>query len=106
MITMSLQLIDKAIQYSKEARIEEENIDNAINEPLFPQAQQSVLYLRIKQNITRGCRKAVKTIPENWKRSVAFSILTQALNDIFHYGKKQSLLDYYNGMLREMIGDY
>ena len=103
---MSLQLIDHALQYAREARTETEQQTGWINEPLFPEAKRSVLYLRIRENCNRGCRKAVKTIPENWKRSIAYSILMQATYDIFHYGYKPKLIEHYNNMLDALIGTY
>jgi hypothetical protein len=103
---MSLNLIDKALQYSREARIEVESQINVVSEPLFPEAKRSVQYLRIRENINRGCRKAVKIIPEKWKRSVAYSILMEACYDIFHLGYDPKLLTFYNGRLDAIIGTH
>jgi hypothetical protein len=103
---MSLNLIDNALQYSKEARIEEESIINVVNEPLFPEARRNHQYLRIRENCNRGCRKAVKIITENWKRSIAYSILIRATYDIFHYGYNEKLVAHYNTLLDTMIGTH
>jgi hypothetical protein len=103
---MSLDLIDKALQYSKEARNQVEQQIGWVNEPLFPDARRSIFYLRVRENINRGCRKAVKLIPENWKRSVAYSVLMQACYDIFHYGYNYDLIMYYNGILDSIIGTH
>jgi hypothetical protein len=103
---MSLNLIDHALQYAKEARIEEESQINVVSEPLFPEAKRSVQYLRIRENLNRGCRKAVKIIPENWKRSIAYSILMEACYDIFHLGKDPKLITYYNTRLDAIIGTH
>jgi len=103
---MSLDLINKALQYAKEARNAEENLTNVVKEPLFPDARRSILYLRIRENINRGCRKAVKIINENWKRSVAYSILMEACYDIFHYGYSSKLVSHYNKQLDTLIGTH
>jgi hypothetical protein len=103
---MSLNLIDKALEYSKEARISEQTVNDKINEPLFPEAKRSVFYLRVRENINRGCRKAVKLISENWKRSIAYSVLIEACYDIFHYGYNSDLIAYYNRRLDEIIGTH
>jgi hypothetical protein len=104
--TMSLDLIDHALQYAQEVRNEKIKAEGWIIEPLFPDAVRSTFYLRVRESITSGCSKAVKIIPENWKRSVAMSILNMALHDLFNFGKKQSIITYYNELLDKTIGTH
>jgi len=106
MMTMSLNLIDKALQYARICRQEETQAENYIYEPLFPDARRNILYLRIRESINKGCRKAVKLIGENWKRSVAYSILMRACYDIFHFGYTPQILNVYNQQLDDIIGTH
>jgi hypothetical protein len=103
---MSLSLIDHALQYARELRIGLKNPVGFITEPLFPEARTSKFYLDVRENINRGCRKAVKIIPENYKRSLAYSVLMEACYDIFHYGKDVTLVALYNARLDRVIGDH
>jgi hypothetical protein len=101
---MSLNLIDHALQYAQEARIAVQNQMGFITVPLFPEAQRSAFYLKVRESINTGCKKAVAAIPENWKRSVAYSILMEACYDIFHFGYDIRLVNLYNSRLDAIIG--
>lgn len=101
-----LNLIEKALQYAKEERLEFKESNLGISEPLTPKARREHLYLEIRQNINKGCRKAVKHIPVNWKRSVAYSILMQACIDVFHYKKSPEVIEKYNALLDSIIGTH
>lgn len=103
---MPLNLIDKALQYAREERQWFERQEGYITEPLFPDARNSVRYLRIRECLIKGCRRAVKLLPKGWKRSVAFSVLMQATFDIFHYGYDKALVEHYNMRLDELIGTH
>jgi len=101
-----LNLIETAITESKTYRQEFEQSNLGITEPLTPQARRETLYLRIRESINRGCREAVKLIPQTQKRSIAYSILMKALYDAFHYKKTPELTAYYNNLLDEMVGTH
>jgi len=105
-MTMPLDLIDNALRYAREARQEFEQQNFGIVEPLTPTARREQLYLRMREFINIGCRKAVKLLDEPWKRSVAYSILMEACIGIFHYKKTTELMDMYNKRLDEMIGTH
>jgi len=101
-----INLIEKALQFAREARIEFETSNLGIREPLYPKARREHLYLRMREYINVGCRRAVKLLPETWKRSIAYSILMQACIDIFHYKKTDTLLAVYNKILDQLIGTH
>lgn len=101
-----INLIEKALQYAREARIEFETANLGISEPLYPKARREVLYLRMREYLSVGCRRAVKHLPEAYKRSIAYSILMQACVNIFHYKKVPELLAVYNKLLDDMIGTH
>ena len=103
---MVYNLIEKALQYGKEERIEYESLLKGIYEPLTPKARRDLLYRRIKQTLIKGCRRSVKALPEAWKRSIAYSILMKATTAIFTYGKTTEIMTFYNGMLDDMIGTH
>jgi len=97
-------LIDLAIQKTKEWREHIKTHDFGLDKPLTRNAYYSSFYLGLREDIIRGCREAVKTIPDKTKRTVAFSILMCALNTIFRYGKKPEIVEYYNSWLQEYVG--
>lgn len=103
---MVFNLIDKALQYGKEERQELLSLEAGIYEGLFPKARRDMLYRRVKQTLIKGCRRSVKQLSKGSDRSIAFSILMKATTDIFDYGYKTVLLDYYNGLLDDMIGTH
>lgn len=127
-MTEPINLIEKALQYAKEARYEFETSESVlglpefyetnfsesdfesnigvISEPLYPKARREVLYLRIREYISVGCRRAVKLLDKPYKRSIAYSVLMQACIDIFHYKKTDNILAVYNGLLDDMIGTH
>lgn len=105
-MTETLDLINKALQYAKEARLEFTNDNLGISEPLTPNARRALFYLQIRENINRGCKQAVKLIPVNWKRSVAYSILMRACIDVFHYKKSAEVINKYNDLLDSIIGTH
>jgi len=106
MRTMPLNLIEKACEYTRQVREEFKQKAEGIIEPLTPKARYAHEYLFTRECINIGCRKAVKLLPKGWKRSVAYSILMMALLDIFHYGKKDEVVNVYNKLLQDIIGDY
>lgn len=99
-------LIDTAIQYSRAYREEFKTDISGIKEGLTPEARRSTQYLRVRESINKGCREAVKVLPESHKRSMAFSVLMGALYNMFHYGKTVQLMDYYNNLLDSMVGTH
>jgi len=103
---MSLNLIEKAIQYTKEARVELESLSDVIYEPLYPKARHEALYLRMKEAINRGCREATKLVTDRWKRPAVYGILVKALTDIFHYKKTTEIMNVYNKLLDDIIGTH
>lgn len=103
---MVYNLIEKALQYGKEARIEYESLNLGIYTPLYPKARRDMLYRRIKQTLIKGCRRSVKQLSKGSDRSIAFSILMQATACIFRYGKTDQIMNLYNGMLDDMIGTH
>jgi len=100
----TINLIEKALQYSKEYRQTFNATINGIKEPLTPQAVRETFYLRVRESINRGCREAVKHLPDKMKRTIAYSILMSACYDIFHYQKTPELMTYYNALLDRMLG--
>jgi len=94
-------LIDLAIQYSREAYEEFKSHNFGITEPLTPNAIHGTRYLRLREDLNRGARKACKLIPNNTKRSMGFSILMMALHDIFNGRNPELTKTIYNATLRE-----
>ena len=105
-MTEPLNLIDVALTEARNERLHLDTLPNIVKEPLFPEARRNVFYLRTRTSLMKGCRKAVKLIDINWKRSIAYSILTQALQDIFQYGKDERIITHYNAVLDDMIGTH
>jgi hypothetical protein len=103
---MSLHLIDLALQKSREARTSKYLAVGYTDQPLFPDARRSVLYLRIRENLMAGSRDAVKILSDKNQRSMAHGILTQALEDIFHYGDSPEIRKWYDMLLDKTIGDH
>jgi hypothetical protein len=147
---MVYNLIENALEYAKQYRQEEKDftrswfnfdpnhfeqsdfetstINGVINEPLTPNAIRGYDYLRLRQNVIKGCRQAVKLLPtvkyqfefEHFEptdyvteegiikslRSPAFSILMMATNDIFQYGMTTDLMNKYNKLLDDIIGTH
>ncbi|RLG71383.1 MAG: hypothetical protein DRO23_12030 [Thermoprotei archaeon] len=99
-------LIDLAIQKTMEWRNHLKAHDFGLDKPSSPRSYYSSFYIQLREDIHRGIREAVKTLDEGWKRSVAFSILMEALYMIFKYGKKPEIVDTYNAMLDEFIGEH
>ena len=103
---MSLNLIQKAIQYAREERLKELSDSSKIYYGLFQESFYGTFYLRVRQSIQKGCRKAVKLISNPLMRTVVFSVLMKALSDLFHYGYSQDIIDYYNELLDSLIGTH
>lgn len=125
---MPYNLIENALKYAHQFYTEEKTSGFGINEPLTPTAIRGYQYLRIRQNLMKGCREAVKLLPsiryqydpEHYLptdfeteegvikvlRSPAYSILVMATNDIFQYGKTTELMNAYNKLLTDIIGTY
>ena len=103
---MSLNLIEKAIQYAREERLKELSDNTKIYYGLFPESFYGTFYLRVRQSIQKGCRKAVKLVSNPLMRTVVFSILMKALSNLFHYGYSKRFIDYYNELLDSMIGTH
>jgi len=103
---MVLNLIDNALKYAKELRLEYQSLNYGLTEPLTPKAIRNNLYLQIRESLNRGCREASKLVLNPYKRSSAYSILVKATEEIFHYGKQPSIVSYYNDLLDQMIGDH
>lgn len=105
-LKMSLNLIEKAIEYAKEERLRLLSRNFGIYEPLTPKAVHSHRYLLVKEYLNVGARKASKLVLNPYMRPPAYSILVKALNMIFTYGKKPEIIEYYNKMLDEIIGTH
>jgi len=103
---MSLNLIEKAIQYAREERLKELSDTSRIYYGLFPEAFHGTFYLRVRQSIQKGCRKAVKLIPNPLMRTIVFSVLMKCLEDLFHYGYREEIVEYYNSLLDSLIGTH
>lgn len=101
---MSLNLIETAIQKTKEAHKMLIGEGNVINKPSFPKAFHSYYYLTLREAINVGCREAVKLLLNPYKRSIAYSILVKALHYIFISEKNPQLIAYYNSLLEQLIG--
>lgn len=101
-----LNLIQKAIQYSREARIAFRQKNLGTQEPLSPNARRNLLYLQMRENISTGCRKAVKWLYPPYKRSIAFSLLMQTVVLIFQVGKDDRIVQKCNALLDEMVGTH
>jgi len=99
-------LIDLAIQYTAQYRREYYYTDRGITEPLTPKARISHLYLTLREAINRGCREACKYVLNPYRRVIAYSILVMALNAIFTYGKRPEIIQHYNKMLDELVGQH
>jgi len=99
-------LIELAIQYTAQIRREYYYTDRGITEPLTPKARRSHLYLTLREAINRGCREACKYVLNPYRRNIAYSILVMALNTIFSYGKKDEIINYYNRLLDELVGQH
>lgn len=103
---MVYNLIEKALQFGKEERIALQSLNLGIYIPLYPKARREMLYRRVKQTLIKGCRRSVKQLEKGSDRSIAFSILMKATVCIFLYGKTDQIMNYYNGMLDNMIGTH
>jgi len=101
-----LNLIDTAMEEARKYRQTFESQDFGITEGLTPKAVHSVRYLRVRESINRGCREAVKLVPNKTMRSPTYSVLMQACYDIFHYGHPDQVKAVYNQQLVKLIGDY
>ena len=99
-------LIDLAIQYTAQIRREYYYTDRGITEPLTPKARRSHLYLTLREAINRGCREACKHVLNPYRRTIAYNILIMALNAIFTYGKRPEIIQHYNKMLDELVGQH
>jgi len=103
---MSLDLIRKALQFGKEARLEFLSHNFGITEPLTPKAVRSHQYLMMREYINVGCRKASMLILDVYKRSAVYGVLVKACEEVFHYGWDDRLIAVHNDMLDEIIGDH
>ena len=99
-------LIDLAIQYTAQYRREYYYTNRGITEPLTPKARISHLYLTLREAINRGCREACKYVLNPYRRTIAYNILVMALNAIFTYGKRPEIIQHYNKMLDELVGQH
>jgi hypothetical protein len=106
MMSQPLNLIDKAIEYSRTYREDFKVSISGITDPLTPDAVRNTNYLRIRESINRGCRESVKLLETSSQRSIAYSILITALNTIFHYKKTPELMAYYNDLLDRTVGTH
>jgi hypothetical protein len=93
-------IIDRAIAYSQQAYNDFKTQNFGITEGLTPKAWHGIMHLRLRNDLNRGCREASKLIPINWKRSVGFSILMKAVNDIFQYHNYDFTKQTYNETLK------
>jgi len=103
---MVINLIEKALQYSKEERLRLLSLSGYIKEPLTPKARRDYQYRLIKETLNVGCREAVKLLLNPYHRSIAYGILMQAVSEIFHYGKNDTLINMWNDTLDSMIGTH
>jgi len=103
---MSLNLIEKALQYAKEARLEFLSYNLGITEPLTPKAIRSHQYLMMREYINVGCRKASMLVLDHFKRSAVYGVLVKACEEVFHYGWDDRLIAVHNGTLDKLIGDH
>jgi len=103
---MSLNLIEKALQFAKEGRLEFLSLNLGITEPLTPKARRNVQYLMVREWLMKGCREATRLVLDHYKRPPVYSILVQATEAIFDYGKRPEILAYYNDLLDRIIGTH
>jgi len=103
---MSLNLIEKALQYANEEYNRLLSLNLGIYEPLYPKARRNLLYLRLRECLNVGCRHAVKLLDNPHHRSIAYSILMKATYLIFQTSKRTDILNHYNGMLDKLIGTH
>jgi hypothetical protein len=103
-VTLPITLIELAIHYTKQAYNEIIQKQGVINTPLTPKAVYSYRYLVLREMINTGCSEAVKHILNPYKRSIAYSILKKAVQRIFYYGKNPKIIQHYNNLLQQTIG--
>lgn len=103
-VTLPLILIELAIYYTRQAYNEIIQKQGVINTPLTPKAVYSYRYLVLREMINIGCSEAVKHILNPYKRSIAYSILKKAVQRIFYYGKNPKIIEHYNNLLQQTIG--
>jgi len=103
---MSLNLIRRAVEHARRKRLEELGDTNKIYYGLLPESFYGTFYLRVRQSIQKGCSETVKQIPNPYMRTIVFSVLMKALEDVFHYGYDQRIIDYYNELLDALIGTH
>jgi len=103
---MPLNLIQKAIDEAKLYRQQFESQDFGILNGLTPEARRNNFYLRVRESINRGCRESVKLLSVPRKRTIAYSILMQALYTAFHHKLTPELLAHYNAQLDKLIGEH
>jgi hypothetical protein len=103
-VTLPVTLIELAIYYTKQAYNEIIQKQGVINTPLTPKAVYSYRYLVLREMINTGCSEAVKHILNPYKRSIAYSILKKAVQRIFYYGKNPKIIEHYNNLLQQTIG--
>lgn len=103
-VTLPLTLIELAIYYTRQAYNEIIQKQGVINTPLTPKAVYSYRYLVLREMINTGCSEAVKHILNPYKRSIAYSILKKAVQRIFYYGKNPKIIQHYNNLLQQTIG--
>jgi len=103
---MSLNLIQKAIQYTREAKEEFLSANWGITEPLTPRARRNVQYLMLREFINKGCREATRLVLDHYKRPIAYGILVKAVDEIFHYGYNVTLINMWNDLLDQLIGTH
>jgi len=93
-------LIDLALQYAREAYEEFKTQNFGITEPLTPNAIRGTRYLRLREDLNKGARKASALMPDRAKRPMTFSILMACLYDIFHGRNPELAKTIYNETLR------
>lgn len=103
---MTLNLIENALNYARELRIEYLSLNAGIIEPLTPKAHRNVQYLMVREWLMKGCRKATMLVLNHYQRPAVYGILVQACESIFDYGMKPELLAYYNNLLDIYIGTH
>lgn len=102
----TLNLIEIALEKTKEARKQIIGMGNVINSPTTPKSWHSYFYLTLREAINIGCAEAVKILPNPYKKSIAYSVLKKAVQNIFKSRKETEIINFYNRLLEELIGTH
>jgi len=93
-------IIDLAVQYTREASEEFKAQNFGLTEGITPKSVYSVRYLRLREDLNRGARKASQLVPDPRKRPQTFSILMACLYDMFHGRNPDLVKEVYTQTLK------